>query len=208
MAERGALLDRARFREGVDYITRRDPRLAAVVRHHGPPSFGTRRPGFAALVSIVIEQQVSVASGRATFRRLSARLGSFTPEAYLLLADDDLRAAGLSRQKIRYTRLLAEAVLSGSLPLARLQRYPDSRVRELLTAVTGVGNWTADVYLMSALRRSDIWPIGDLALVKAVRDLQGLPKDSDPTALENAADHLRPFRSVATRIFWRHYLLG
>lgn len=208
MAERGMLLNRQRFAEAVTEISRRDHDLAAVVQRHGPPSFGTRKPGFPALVAIIIEQQVSVASGRSTFARLQALLPQFTPQTFLHLPESSLRGAGLSRQKIRYTRLSAEAVLDGSLPLSRLQRYDDARVRGLLTAVTGIGDWTADVYLLSALRRADVWPVGDLALAKAFRNLKGLPADADGPFMTAQAEHLRPLRSVAARICWRHYLLG
>jgi DNA-3-methyladenine glycosylase II len=203
---RDPLLTQRRFYEALGEVIARDADLAGVVQRHGAPTFGTRKTGFASLVSIIIEQQVSVASGRATFERVSALLPQFTAERYLALDDDALRAAGLSRQKLRYTRLLAEAVVSGELPLASLQRYGDARVVELLTAVTGIGRWTADIYLMGALRRPDVWPIGDLALANAVRDLKGLPREVDAASLAAAADHLRPYRSVAARIYWRHYL--
>lgn len=159
-------------------------------------------------MQIIFEQQVSLASGKATHQRVTALLHDFSPAAYLGLSDEVLRAAGVSRQKVRYTRLAAEAIEAGSLPITQLGRRSDDEARQLLTAITGIGNWTADVYLMAALRRPDLWPIGDLALVKAVREVKGLAESSDVEAIQTLGDSYRPYRSVATRMYWRHYLQG
>ena len=147
-------------------------------------------------------------SARAAWLRIGALLEDFTPARYLALSDVELRSAGVSRQKARYTRLLAEAIVDGTLPLARLGRMGDEQVRAALTSVTGIGDWTADVYMMSALRRPDRWPVGDLALVKSIVALKGL--EGRPTAawLDDLGETYRPFRSVAARIFWHHYLDG
>ena len=184
----------------------RDARLAAIVDHCGAPTLWRRPPGFATLVYVVLEQQVSLASAKATFDRLKEQLPEFSPDAYLGLSPEDLRASGVSRQKTRYTRLIAEAIRDGSLPIKHLARYPDDRVRALLTAITGVGDWTADVYMMSALRRPDLWPVGDLALVKALREVQALKEKPSRDALLDLGEPYRPYRSVAAQLYWQHYL--
>lgn len=199
-------LTRASLASGIAVLSRQDPDLAGVIARLGPPEFWSRPPGFQTLVYIVFEQQVSLASARTTFERVARLLPDFSPEAYLKLSSDDLRSAGVSRQKIRYTTLIAEAVIDGVLPLARLGRYDDERVRQRLTSITGIGNWTADIYLMVALRRPDLWPVGDLALRKALQSLKGVDAQADAEQLIAAGNDYRPYRSIATRILWRHYL--
>ena len=129
-------------------------------------------------------------------------------DPYLELDDAALRADGISRQKARYCRALAGAVLGGSLPLDRLGQAPDDEARGQLEAVVGIGRWTADVYLLSALGRCDVWPVGDLALVRAVKRIKGL--DDRPTADEmmTIGEDWRPWRAVAARLLWHEYLSG
>ncbi len=201
-----AALTAQRQAAAVRELVSRDADLAAIVDRCGPPPFWSRPRGFATLVYIVLEQQVSLASARATFDRLQALLPEFSPEAFLLLDDATLRGCGLSRQKMRYTRLIAEAVVSGNLPLARLGRFSDERVRAELTAITGVGDWTAEVYMMTALRRPDLWPLGDLAMVKAILDVKGLEAATDRGVLLELGECYRPYRSVAAKLYWHHYL--
>ncbi|EAQ96735.1 DNA-3-methyladenine glycosylase family protein [Congregibacter litoralis] len=201
-----ARLTHASYAEAVETLIAGDRDLARVVARHGPPKLLSRPPGFPTLVYIIFEQQVSLASAKSTYDKVAALLPEFTAEAYLQLSDEALRAAGVSRQKARYTRLVAEATIAGDLPIHALGRKPDEEVRTLLTAITGIGNWTADVYLMLALRRPDLWPVGDLALVKAATAIKSRPHKPDKLWLENLGERYRPYRSVATGIFWRHYL--
>ncbi len=200
------VLTRAGLADAVEDLCLRDADLAAVVTRCGPPLFWSRPRGFATLVYIILEQQVSLASARAAYHKLCALLPEFSPRAYLQLSDGDLRGAGVSRQKTRYTRLVAAAVLDGSLPLASLGRKSDGEVRRLLTAITGVGDWTADVYMMAALRRPDLWPVGDLALVKSIQSMKGLGQRPGRDWLLELGEGYRPYRSVAARIYWQHYL--
>jgi DNA-3-methyladenine glycosylase II len=164
-----------------------------------------REPGFPTLVHIILEQQVSLASARAAFDRLRAKLPDVRPRPFLALDDVTLRAVGFSGQKGRYCRALATAIIDGFLDLEELHELDDAEVRSRLTRVTGIGPWTADIYLLMALGRPDVWPRGDLALVKAARDLTG-------EALRTAADFValgegwRPWRSVSARMLWQHYL--
>lgn len=199
-------LTRSGLLEAVSVLTARDADLAEVVHRCGSPPPWSRPQGFASLVYIIFEQQVSLASAKATFDKVAAQLPEFTPEGYLGLSDASLRGAGVSRQKARYTRLVAEATLTGGLPFAQFSRWSDERVRDSLIRITGIGDWTADVYLMSTLRRPDLWPVGDLALRKSVQMLKGANAFADKDALVALGERYRPYRSVATQIFWTHYL--
>ena len=187
-------------------LARRDPDLARVVRRHGPPPLWQRRPGFATLVHIILEQQVSLASARAAFDRARALVRPFTPASFLALGDRELRVAGFSRQKTQYCRNLARAILDGELELARLGRFDDDEVRRRLTTVKGIGDWTADIYLIMVLGRPDVWPLGDIALAQAARELKRL--SARPTGIEmtSIGEGWRPWRAVAARVLWHHYL--
>lgn len=200
------VLDGSSFVQAVGHLTDRDPHLAAAVARHGPPGFWTRPPGFATLILFVLEQQVSLASARATFDRLAARVGEVTPDSILRSSDAELRADGFSRQKSRYARQLAGASTLGSLDLDGLAGLPDESARRHLVSQTGVGPWTADVYLLSCLRRPDIWPTGDRALQVGTCELLGLPEPPDAASLGTIGERWRPYRSVAARIVWHAYL--
>lgn len=190
-------------------LAQRDPHLAAVFQRLGPPPLWARPPGFATLVFIILEQQVSLASARAAYARLEAALApAITPVGFLALSDDALRAVGFSRQKMVYARGLAQAVLAGELDLGDLQRLDEPGVRAALTRLKGIGPWTVDIYLMEALLHPDIWPIGDLALRAAVRVVKGLPANPSGEELAQIGELYRPWRSVAARMFWQHYLFG
>ncbi|HYP53795.1 MAG TPA: hypothetical protein VEQ42_09670 [Pyrinomonadaceae bacterium] len=166
-----------------------------------------REPGFPTLVRIILEQQVSLASARAAFERLLAAAGPpLTPQKFLALDDDALRAAGFSRQKTAYGRELAAALTSGRLDLARVARLGDEEARAELTRVKGVGRWTADIYLLMALGRPDVWPSGDLALAVAAERVKRLPSRPNFVELESLGDAWRPWRAVAARILWHQYL--
>lgn len=193
-------------RAAIDSLGAADGDLRAIVHRHGKPPFRRRPAGFRTLVHIILEQQVSLASARATLDKLTALLPDFSPAGLLALEDEALRGAGVSRQKMRYTRLAATAIEDGSLPLATLGRRDDDDARALLTAIPGIGPWTADCYLMLALRRPDLWPIGDLALVRALQAVKSLPATPDTATLEDLGERFRPWRSVATQLFWHHYL--
>ncbi len=194
------------FSAAVDRLCSADRRLGAVIERHGPPPFWTRPPGFATLVLFILEQQVSLASAGAAFRRLEERLGAVTPELVLASTDDDLRADGFSRQKTGYVRALAGVVTARRLDLEAVAEMSDESARGALTAVAGIGPWTADVYLLSCLRRPDIWPVGDRALqvgASEVCDLEVVPTAGDLVSLGEA---WRPDRSTAARILWHGYL--
>lgn len=199
-------LTTARLHTATSELSDHDPDLRRVFRRLGPPPLWDRPPGFATLVRIILEQQVSLASARAAFARLTGALPAVEPAGFLALDDETLKTIGFSRQKTRYGRELARTLLAGTLDLDRLGSLPDDEAREALTAVPGIGRWTADIYLLMALRRPDIWPVGDLALRAAAREVKGLPAVPTPAELRTLGEPWRPWRSVAARLLWHHYL--
>jgi DNA-3-methyladenine glycosylase II len=176
------------------------------LQKHGVPPLWAREPGFATLLHIILEQQVSLASARAAFNKLQSVLGEITPSTFLTLDDAQLKAIGFSRQKTRYGRELAHAVLGGALNLDALHALPDDAVKMQLMAVKGIGQWTTDIYLLMALRRPDVFPKGDLALLIAAQRLFALPAQPTPLELEALAEAWRPHRATAARILWHFYL--
>jgi len=185
-------------------LTARDRHLAALVRANGVPPLWARRPGFATLVWIILGQQVSLASAVAAYQRLARGIGRVTPGRLLARSQPALQRLGLTRQKARYCRALAAAVMDGQLDLRGLDAGEPDLVREQLTAVTGIGPWTADIYLLMALRHPDIWPRGDLALCESMRAFKGAHKTA--AQLDRHANQWSPHRSVAARILWHGYL--
>jgi DNA-3-methyladenine glycosylase II len=191
---------------GVSDLAARDPDLASVVDRHGPPPLWGRRPGFATLVRIILEQQVSLASARAVYGRLCVATGRVTPHAIASASAERLRRSGLTRQKAAYCRALAGAVVEGRLDLAALARQDDHSVGAALQAYPGIGPWTTDIYLLMALRRPDVWPRGDLALAKAAQRVKRLRRLPDARQLAAMAEAWAPWRAVAARILWHAYL--
>ena len=201
-----ARLNEQAFSEGVRFLTERDEHLEEVVQTYGRPPLWVRQPGFPTLVYIILEQQVSLASAKAAFERLQASLEPLTPRGFLKLSDRELLGIGFSRQKTLYTRLLAESLARRHFDLACLDALPDDAAHKMLMAFKGIGRWTADIYLLSALRRPDIWPTGDLALATAVQEVKRLRKRPSPEKLEALSAPWRPWRAVAARLFWHAYL--
>ena len=200
------MLDESTFQFGIRELTVRDADLARVIQTYGVPPLWVREPGFPSLVYIILEQQVSLASARAAFQRLRAAASPLTPTRFLKLSDTQLKQIGFSRQKTLYTRLLAESLVKRHLDLNDLHDLSDDAARKFLIALKGIGTWTADIYLLSALRRPDIWPIGDLALAVAVEEVKRLRSRPSPERLESLSQLWRPYRAVAARLFWHAYL--
>ena len=207
MSEVGLIaLDEVCLEEAAAQLGERDARLGAVLGRYGPPPLWAREPGFPTLLHIILEQQVSLASPRAAFERLLALASPLTPVRFLELDDATLKGAGFSRQKTRYGRELAQAVQTGALDLPGLATLDDDLVRAVLMSVKGIGRWTADIYLLMALGRPDIWPVGDLALAVAGRTVLGLETLPSSGELLQLAEAWRPWRAVAARILWHAYL--
>jgi DNA-3-methyladenine glycosylase II len=199
-------LTRRRLTAAARILAERDPDLAAILERRGPPPLWDRPPGFASLVRIILEQQVSLASARALEARLVRTLGPHAPEIFLRRGERGLRRLGLTRQKARYCVGLAAAVRDGTLDLGALERLDDEAVAEALTRLKGIGPWTAQIYLLMALLRPDVWPRGDLALVAALRSVKRLRKAPSPARIAAIAETWRPYRSVAARMLWQEYL--
>jgi len=200
------ILDEQFFALAARKLSERDADLAAVIKKYGLPPLWTREPGFPTLVYIILEQQVSLASARALYLRLQDAVKPFTPGRFLKLSEGEMRRLGFSRQKAHYTRLLAEAIHQKQFALHKLHELEDELAREQLLALKGIGPWTADIYLLSALRRPDIWPVGDLALATAVQEVKRLRKRPSPERLEKMSTPWRPWRAIAARLFWHAYL--
>lgn len=199
-------LDEELLAQGVAELSARDADLAAIHARLGLPPLWAREPGFPTLVHIILEQQVSLASARATFDKLRALVNPLTPAGVLALDDETLRGIGFSRQKTAYVRHLAHSIVTGSLDIDALEALPDDQVRSQLVALKGIGPWSAEVYLLMALRRADAWPAGDLGLIVAAQVIKRLPQRPDPAMLTEIAEAWRPWRAVAARLLWHHYL--
>jgi len=189
-----------------DELARVDTDLAMIIETHRYPPMWTRPNTFETLVHIILEQQVSLASALAALNKLRERLQPITPEAFLELTDEELKACYFSRQKTIYTRGLAQALVARELDLEVLVDLPDDEVRSRLIALKGIGNWTIDVYLMFVLQRTDIFPIGDLAAVNALRRVKKLSRETSLDHIQEVAAGWQPYRTVATMLLWHLYL--
>lgn len=183
-----------------------DPDLARVFDVYGVPPLWDRPQGFATLVHIILEQQVSLASAKACFDKLVLRLGELTPASLLTLDDPEMKTVGFSRQKTSYARHLAEAVLEERFDFDGLHSLPDDGAKHELMQLKGVGHWTADIYLLMAMLRADIMPRGDLALHIAWQKLTDSAERPGSDDFIEIAEHWRPYRSVAARMLWHFYL--
>jgi DNA-3-methyladenine glycosylase II len=200
------ILTDASYAMALQTLAETDDDLGRILKDLGSPPMWEREPGFPTLVHIILEQQVSLASARAAFKRLREVALPLTPENFLLLDDEQLHAIGFSRQKSLYCRELAHTILEGQLTLEELAGMDAKTVREQLMQVKGIGHWTADIYLLMALKHADIWPRGDLALAVAVQEVKGLITLPSQDMLDTLALLWKPFRAVAARIFWHYYL--
>ena len=180
-------LTKARLLEGVDALCAVDPDLARIAEQFGPPPLWGRAPGYATLVQIILEQQVSLASAKATFGRMRHAFGEVTSERMASLSAADIQTAGVTRQKASYCLGLAQLIQSGALDLRSLGRADDQEVRRRLVDIRGIGTWTADIYLLMALRRPDIWPDGDLALATAAQQVKRLAATRTRGSLDTLA---------------------
>ena len=183
-----------------------DADLAHLLHTYGTPPLWAREPSFPTLIHIILEQQVSLASAKAAFDRLHARIAPITPERLLTLNDAELKTIGFSRQKTLYARLLAQAILARQLDLAALSTLPDDEVRGMLKQLKGIGDWTADIYLLMALRRPDVWPKGDLALLVAMQRMKKLVARPTQAEFDLIGAAWQPYRAVAARMLWHFYL--
>ncbi len=194
-----------RLRPALEALADRDADIAAAYARCGLPPERGSAPGFAGLIRMIAGQQVSVPSARAIISRLEACVDPLTAEEFLKVGDDDLRAAGLSRPKLRYGRILAAEIAEGRLDIDGLAALDDAAAIAALTRVKGIGRWTAEIYLLFALKRTDVWPVGDLALCIAAQHLKKLSARPDAKAMAALGEPWRPHRSAAARFLWHLY---
>ena len=187
-------------------LASRDPLLANILATYGDPPLWQRASGFRTLVHIILEQQVSLSSAKSMLLRLENAIQPFTPERFLALGDERLRGLGVTRQKSAYVLHLSEEIVSGRLNFKSLARLNEDQVLVRLTGIKGIGLWSANIYLLMAMKRADIWPAGDLALAVAIQELKNLKNRPSPLELEAIAEQWRPLRAVAARMLWQYYL--
>ena len=199
-------LDESKLIAVCERLSETDADLAFIYQNYGAPPLWKREASFATLVHIILEQQVSLASALSAFNKLKEKLGEITPEAVLNLSDEEFKAAYFSRQKTVYARELARAIVDGSLDLQQLEILPNAEVKHELKKIKGVGDWTADIYLLMALLRLDVMPKGDLALHVAWQRLKEAEKRPNSDEFLLIAKKWKPFRAGAARLLWHFYL--
>ena len=194
------------FHNICDKLAVSDPDLAGILTSYGYPPLWSRPNNFETLVHFILEQQVSLASALSALQKLKQYVVDFTPENIIAMTDLEMRACYCSRQKQAYIKNVASAIISGVLDLAAFETMEDEDIRLQLTKLKGIGNWTADVYLMFVLQRSDIFPPGDLAAVNALKSLKSLPADADRNMILEISMQWKPYRTIATMMLWHLYL--
>ena len=187
-------------------LARRDPHIRKAIKEVGLPAPRHSKPGFAALAKIIVDQQVSIAAGAAIWKRLAGACGGKVNAQHIRdMSDSELRTCGLSAQKVRYVRGTADAVAARQLNFTKLDRADDDTVRGALTSLKGIGTWSADIYLLFALGRADVWPAADLGLQHGVRLLLGKRDKPSLDAMMDVAEAWRPYRSGAAVLLWHYY---
>jgi DNA-3-methyladenine glycosylase II len=189
--------------EAIEYLSKKDIIFRTIVDTYGIPTIPSRPQGFQTLALLILEQQVSIDSAKAAFNKLKDRVQCFDSKNLILLADEEYRACGVSRQKTTYIKCLAEAIIEKTIDLENLPNKTSDEVRQELIQIKGIGNWTIDVYLMFSLNSPDILPLGDIAVVNTIKELLDI---HDKTEMEVYTQKWAPFRSMATFILWHHYL--
>ncbi len=187
-------------------LSKQDADLAFIFQTYGVPPMWARETGFATLVHIILEQQVSVASALSAFNKLKEKLGAVMPEGVLSLTDAEMKACYFSRQKIVYARELAKAIAGGNLNLKAFERFSNEAIKIELKKIKGIGDWTADIYLLMAMRRADVMPRGDLALHIAWQKLSESASRPSSDEFLQIAEKWKPLRAVAARLLWHFYL--
>lgn len=194
------------YHEICDLLASTDHDLTYIIQTYGYPPMWTRPNTFETLVHIILEQQVSLASALSALNKLRERIKEITPEGVLVLTDEEMKSCYFSRQKMSYVRFLAAAIVNNEMDLSSIEKLSNDEVRITLNKLKGIGNWTIDIYLMFVLQRSDIFPIGDLAAVNALKQVKKLPADTPKENLLDITLNWQPYRTIATMILWHYYL--
>ncbi|MTH14993.1 DNA-3-methyladenine glycosylase [Flavobacterium sp. LC2016-01] len=190
------------MQEAIDFLTNKSPIFQEIIEKYGLPPIPKRPQGFETLVLLILEQQVSVDSAKATFLKIKSHTVC-TPETMAILSDEEFRNLGVSRQKTKYIKILAEAVLNKELDIESLPSKSAKQVREELIKLKGIGNWTIDIYLMFCLQEPDLMPLGDIAVINTIKELLNI---HDKQEMEIHAEQWSPYRSYATYLLWHYYL--
>lgn len=194
------------FHSLCDKLGKKDKHLHSIIKQHGYPPAWTRTASFQTLIHIILEQQVSLASARAALNKLKEKLGTITAKKLLALTDAELKACYFSRQKTVYARCLAGAIVTKQISLKKLSLLDDEEIRQQLKKIKGIGDWTVDVYLLFALQRTNVFPLGDLAMVNALKELKKLPKETKQEEILKLSEVWKPYRSIATMMLWHYYI--
>lgn len=189
--------------EAIKYLSEKDTVFKHIVEKFGMPAIPKRPQGFETLVLLILEQQVSIDSAKATFLKLKAKEVNLRPESLFYISDEDYRSIGVSRQKAKYIKALSHSILHDEIDIESLATKSSQQVREELIKIKGIGHWTIDVYLMFSLQAPDIIPLGDIAVINTIKELLGI---HDKQEMENYAEKWSPYRSVATFLLWHYYL--
>jgi DNA-3-methyladenine glycosylase II len=191
------------MKQAIAYLIEKETIFKDIIDKYGIPIIPKRPQGFETLVLLILEQQVSIASAKACFLKLKANVNSFSPDELLLLADEEYRAIGISRQKTSYIKALSHSILSNAIDLKSLENKSSQQVREELIKIKGIGNWTIDVYLMFSLQATDILPLGDIAVINTIKELLNIHNKQE---MEVHSLKWSPYRSAATFLLWHYYL--
>ncbi|RTY86379.1 MULTISPECIES: DNA-3-methyladenine glycosylase [unclassified Flavobacterium] len=191
------------MQEAIDYLLEKDAIFKAIIEQYGMPVIPKRPQGFETLVLLILEQQVSIESAKATFLKIKTTLKTVTPEILLLVSDAEFRNLGVSRQKTSYIKALATALINKELDLESLPAKTALQVREELIKIKGIGNWTIDIYLMFCLQEPDLLPLGDIAVVHTIKELLDI---HDKNEMQVHTLKWSPYRSFATYLLWHYYL--
>ncbi|CAC9972812.1 DNA-3-methyladenine glycosylase family protein [Flavobacterium panici] len=190
------------MQEAIDFLTNKNPVFREIIEKYGLPPIPKRPQGFETLVLLILEQQVSVDSAKATFLKIKSYT-TCNPETMAILPDEEYRSLGVSRQKTKYIKILSEAILNKELDVESLASKSAKQVREELIKLKGIGNWTIDIYLMFCLQEPDLIPLGDIAVINTIKELLDI---HDKQEMEIHAEQWSPYRSYATYLLWHYYL--
>ena len=200
------IFSKENFHSICELLSKKDETLRKIIDEYGLPPMWSRPAIFQSLILTILEQQVSLASAYSAFKKLKEKIGFVTPKKILALTDAELRACYFSRQKIIYARALATAIITKKLNLKKLVLLTDEEIRTELKKIKGIGDWTVDVYLMHALQRSDLFPLGDIALVNSLKHVKQLHPKTTKEEMLAIAESWRPYRTVASMILWHAYI--
>lgn len=191
------------MQEAIKYLSEKDLIFKIIVEKYGMPIIPKRPQGFETLVLLILEQQVSIDSAKATFLKLKATQPNFIPESLISLSDEEFRSLGVSRQKTSYIKDLSHSIINNHIDIESLATKSSEQVREELIKIKGIGNWTIDVYLMFSLQAQDIIPLGDIAVINTIKELLDI---HDKQEMEDYVAKWSPYRSVGTFLLWHYYL--